>query len=51
LGVGSRDFSNSSIVQHVMPLPVDDSASPPAAEPAGKARWQQELGAIRTNWT
>lgn len=51
LGAGGRDFSNASIVQHVMPLPADDTASAPAEEPAGKARWQQELGAIRTDWT
>lgn len=51
LSVRSRDLSSSTSLQHVQPVPADDSSPLQAAEPAGKARWQQELGSIRTDWT
>ena len=43
-----RDICSSAIAQHVQPVLAEDNA---AAEPTGKPGWQQELGAIRTNWT
>jgi hypothetical protein len=51
LAVRSRDLTSSTCLQHVLPAPADDNVTPPAAEAAGKRRWQQELGAIRTDWT
>ena len=49
LSLRSRDFSSTACALHVQPVPAEDNVGP--AEPAGKPRWQQELGAIRTDWT
>ena len=38
-----RDISSSAQFQHVQTAPAEENA--------GSQRWQQELGAIRTDWT
>lgn len=44
-----RSFSHTSMSQQsAQPAAAEEEAM---TEAAGKARWQQELGAVRTDWT
>ena len=48
LSAGCRKLSTTTTARHVQAAPAEEEA--PAA-PAGQARWQRELGAVRTDWT
>ncbi len=48
--VMSRNFSSTSVVLHVQPVPAEEPTQA-AAPSTGKPRWVRELGAIRTDWT
>lgn len=50
LAVRCREFSRTACAQHVQPV-EEEAPAPSEAPSAGKARWQQELGAVRTDWT
>ena len=43
----ARDISTSASSQHSQTAPAEDDA----AQAGGLARWKEELGAIRNDWT